>query len=40
MKPPHDEGGPNARPEDEEIFNAPDAEIMEEAIGKFMEGLQ
>jgi hypothetical protein len=34
------EGDSNPCPEDEEFYNAPDAESMEEAIGKFIEGLQ
>jgi hypothetical protein len=35
--PPDVEGGPNSCPKDEVFFKAPDAESMEEAIGKFME---
>ena len=33
------EGDPNPRPEDEDDFIRPDADIMEEAISKFWEDL-
>ena len=38
--PPSEEGDPNPCPEDEEFFSAPDAQGMEGAINKFMEGLE
>jgi hypothetical protein len=40
MGPGDDEGDPNPCPEDEEFHKAPDADSMEKAIGKFMEGLE
>ena len=40
MGPSDEEGDPNPCPEDEEFHKAPDADSMEEAIGKFMEGLE
>ncbi len=40
LGPPDEEGGPNPCPWYDEVFNSPDAESMEEAIGKCMEGLQ
>jgi hypothetical protein len=37
----HDERDPDpGSPEDEECFDAPDAASMEEAISKFVEGLE
>jgi hypothetical protein len=37
----HDEKGPDPYPpKDEECFDAPDAASMEEAISKFVEGLE
>jgi hypothetical protein len=36
-----EDGDPNPCPEDEEFFQCrPDAADMEEAIGKFMEGME
>ena len=35
-----DEGDPSPCPEDEEVFVRPDADGMEEAIGKFLDGLE
>ncbi len=35
-----EEGDPSACPEDEEVFVRPDAAGMEEAIGKFLDGLE
>jgi hypothetical protein len=40
MGPSDEAGGPNPCPEDEEFHKAPDADSMEEAIGKFTEGLE
>ncbi len=40
MGPPDEEGDPNPCPEDEKFHKAPEADSMEEAIGKFMEGLE
>ncbi len=40
MGPSDEEGGPNPCPEDEEFQKAPDADSMEEAIGKFMGDLE
>jgi hypothetical protein len=41
MGPSDEEGDPNPCPGDEKFHNAaPDADSMEEAIGKFMEGLE
>jgi hypothetical protein len=40
MGPFDEDGDPNPCPEDEEFHKAPDADSMEEAIGKFMEGLE
>jgi hypothetical protein len=40
MGPSDEEGDPNPCPEDEEFHKAPDADSMEEAIGKFVEGLE
>ena len=36
----HEDMDPMPCPEDEEFFVSPDAASMEEAIGKFMEGLE
>ena len=36
----HEEGDSNPCPEDEEFFKGPDADSMEEAIGKFLDGLE
>jgi hypothetical protein len=36
----HEEGDPAPCPEDEEVFVRPDAAGMEEAIGKFMDGME
>ena len=45
--PPHmdtaqdlDEGYPNPCPEDEDFFKGPDTDSMEEAISKFLHGLE
>jgi hypothetical protein len=40
MGPSDEEGDPNPCPEDEEFYKVPDADSMEEAIGRFMEGLE
>ncbi len=40
MGPSDEEGGRHPCPEDEEFHKVPDADSMEEAIGKFMEGLE
>jgi hypothetical protein len=40
MGPSDEKGDPNPCPEDEEFHKEPDADCMEEAIGKFMEGLE
>ena len=40
MGPSDEEGDPNPCPGDEEFHKAPDADSMEEVIGKFMEGLE
>jgi hypothetical protein len=36
----HEDMNPDPCPEDEEFFNSPDAESMEEAISRFMEGME
>ena len=36
----HEEGDPNPCPEDEEFFKGPAADSMEEAISKFLDGLE
>ncbi len=38
MRPSDEEWDPSPCPEDEEFHQAPDADSMQEAIGKFMEG--
>jgi hypothetical protein len=40
MGPSDEEGDPNPCPEDEELHKSPDADSMEEAIDRFMEGLE
>jgi hypothetical protein len=40
MGPSDEEGGPNPCPENKEFHKAQDADSMEEAIGKFIEGLE
>ncbi len=40
MGPSDEEGNPNPCPEDEEFHKVPDADSVEEVIGKFMEGLE
>ena len=36
----HEDMDPDPCPEDGELFDSPDAESMDEAISKFMEGMQ